>query len=108
MDSWRWEVFEGKLTPDQYNKRWWEIRKKIQGVIPGRERKNSTLFDPAAKFHIPSNIEYLRYFISYIIQFQFYEAMCTAAGQFDPKNNNSRPLYQCDFAGSKKVGTLLS
>lgn len=107
MDSWRWEAFEGKLTPQQYNSRWWELRTKNQGIKAPSDRSSTNLFDPAAKYHIVSNVEYLRYFISHILQFQFYESMCIAAGQFDPTNNETRPLYQCDFAGSKEAGELL-
>ena len=59
MDSWRWEVFEGKVTPEQYNTRWWEIRTANQGIVPPSPRDPSG-FDPAAKYHIVSNVEYLR------------------------------------------------
>ncbi len=106
MESWRWEVFSGKISPPQYNQRWWQLRQNNQGISPPNNRSLSSspnLFDPAAKYHIVANVEYLRYFISHILQFQFYEAMCIAAGQYNPRSPNSKPLYQCDFAGSKRV-----
>ncbi|CAG7829384.1 unnamed protein product, partial [Allacma fusca] len=62
--------------------------------------------DAAAKYHIVGNVEYIRYFISHILQFQFYEAMCIAAKEYDPNDENSKPLYQCDFAGNKDAGKL--
>ncbi|CAL8095791.1 unnamed protein product [Orchesella dallaii] len=107
MDSWRWEAFEGNLSPQKYNDRWWELRTQNQGIKSPSNRTSPNLFDPAAKYHIVSNVEYLRYFISHILQFQFYESMCIAAGQFDPESTTSKPLYQCDFSGSKEAGKLL-
>ncbi len=31
IDKWRWEVFSGQVTPENYNKAWWELRRKISG-----------------------------------------------------------------------------
>lgn len=52
-------------------------------------------------------INFFRYFVSYIVQFQFYEALCIEAGQYDPANPNGAPLYKCDFNGSKDAGAKL-
>ena len=35
---------------------------KNQGIVPPEER-NSSNFDPVAKFHIPNNTPYIRYFV---------------------------------------------
>jgi len=66
MDSWRWEVYEGKTTPEQYNTRWWELRTANQGIVPPSSR-DAASFDPAAKYHIVANVEYLRSEISNIL-----------------------------------------
>jgi peptidyl-dipeptidase A len=107
MESWRWEVLEGKTTQENYNRRWWEIRTRFQGVSPATPRPFSA-FDPAAKSQIPTNTAYFRYFLSYVLQFQIYEGLCIAAGEYDPTNQQSKPLYQCDFSGSVAAGQKLS
>jgi len=107
MDSWRWEVFEGKLNESNYNARWWELRKANQRISTPSDRSGPGLFDPAAKYHIVASVPYIRYFVSHILQFQFYESMCKAAGEFNPDSNTTKPLYQCDFAGSVEAGKVI-
>ncbi len=34
IDQWRWKVFSGEVTPAGYNKAWWDLRLKYQGVAP--------------------------------------------------------------------------
>ncbi|KAI5698388.1 hypothetical protein M8J75_006012 [Diaphorina citri] len=104
-DLWRWSVFNGSIPEDQYETAWWKLREEYQGVQPPMPRSEDD-FDPGSKYHIPNNVEYLRYFVSYISQFQFHKALCTEAGQFDPKNPLKTPLHQCDIYGSKKAGNL--
>ncbi|CAL1542879.1 unnamed protein product [Lymnaea stagnalis] len=96
IDMWRWSVFTGETKPADYNKHWWELRCRYQGVSSPVERKPSD-FDPGAKFHVPFNVPYLRYFISYVIQFQFHKAACDATGY-------KGPLHRCDINGSKEAG----
>ena len=96
VDKWRWEAFSGKITPAQWNDRWWELRTKYQGVASAVPRA-ATDFDPGAKYHVPGNTPYLRYFLSTILQFQFHRALCDAAGW-------KGPLYACSIHGSKEAG----
>ncbi|XP_072156019.1 angiotensin-converting enzyme isoform X2 [Bemisia tabaci] len=106
MDLWRWDVFRGQITKDHYNCAWWKLRTDIQGVEPPVDRSEDS-FDPGAKYHIVAGVEYLRYFVSFVIQFQFHQAMCEAAGQFDRRNPMSKPLHECDVYQSKEAGNLL-
>ncbi|KAI1884165.1 hypothetical protein AGOR_G00223630 [Albula goreensis] len=99
MDQWRWKVFDGRISEGEYNKEWWSLRLKYQGVCPPVPRTEED-FDAGAKYHIPANVPYVRYFISYVIQFQFHEALCRAA-------NHSGPLHTCDIYRSKEAGKLL-
>lgn len=99
VDSWRWGVFDGSIAPDAYNKGWWDLRLKYQGIAPPSERTEDH-FDPGAKYHIPGNTPYLRYFLSHIVQFQLHKAMCDAAG-FDG------PLHECSVYGSTEAGDAL-
>ena len=100
IDKWRWEVFAGKVTPDQYTKRWWELRGSYGGVMPPIAR-SATDFDPGAKYHVPGNVPYMRYFLAQVLEFQFYRAMCRAAG-------STGPLYRCSYYGSKEAGRKLN
>ncbi len=96
VDKWRWQVFSGAVPPERYNEAWWELKRRYQGVVPPRERP-ADAFDPGAKYHIPGDTPYMRYFLAHIMQFQFYAAMCDAAG-------HSGPLHECNFAGSEAAG----
>jgi peptidyl-dipeptidase A len=96
IDQWRWQVFSGAVPAEHYNAGWWKLREQYQGVAPPLARSEDD-FDPGAKYHVPGNVPYTRYFLSFVIQFQFQKALCEAAG-FDG------PLYQCDVYGSKEAG----
>ena len=99
IDQWRWDVFSGKVQPKDYNAAWWELRRKYQGVdAPGPRPADA--FDPGAKYHIPANVPYTRYFLARILQFQFHRALCKAAGQ-------TGPLNECSIYGNKEAGKKL-
>ncbi|KOC59071.1 Angiotensin-converting enzyme, partial [Habropoda laboriosa] len=106
MDKWRWMVFQGEVTPDNYNCNWWDLAETFQGIEPPVDRSEDD-FDPGAKYHIIADVEYIRYYISFIIQFQFHKALCIEAKQYDPHNLNSKPLHQCDIYNNKAAGNLL-
>jgi peptidyl-dipeptidase A len=96
VDQWRWGVLRGEVPPARYNERWWELRSEFQGLIPPVERP-ADAFDPGAKYHIPANVPYLRYFLSFIMQFQFHQAACELAGW-------EGPLHRCSIFGNEAVG----
>ncbi|HMF91600.1 MAG TPA: M2 family metallopeptidase [Candidatus Angelobacter sp.] len=100
IDQWRWKVFSGEITPEQYNKMWWELKAKYQGVAPPVERSEAD-FDPGAKYHVASNTPYTRYFLARILQFQFHRALCQTAGQ-------QGPLHRCSIYKSKAAGERLN
>ena len=96
IDQWRWAVFDGRIKPSQYNAAWWDLRRKYQGIAAPVPRSEQD-FDPGAKYHIPANVPYTRYFLSFILQFQFHKALCDAAGW-------RGPLYECSVYGSREAG----
>jgi peptidyl-dipeptidase A len=100
MDQWRWDVFSGKVPEDRWNAHWWELRRRFQGVDAPVARSEKD-FDPGAKYHIPANVPYARYFLAHVYQFQFHEALCRAAGQ-------KGPLHACSIYGSKAAGERLA
>ena len=100
VDQWRWKVFSGEIKPEDYNKAWWNLREKYQGVAAPAPRSEQD-FDAGAKYHVPANTPYARYFLAAILQFQFHRALCREAGF-------NGPLYQCSIYGNKKAGDKLN
>ena len=97
VDQWRWKVFNGEYSPNEYNKGWWELREKYQGLKPPVDRSEAN-FDPGAKYHIPGNTPYMRYFLAHILQFQFHKAACDMSGY-------EGALHSCSVYGNKTVGS---
>jgi len=99
IDQWRWKVFSGEIPPDRYNQAWWELRRKYQGVAPPVARSEAD-FDPGAKYHVAANVPYTRYFLAFILQFQFHRALAHEAGC-------TGPLNRCSIYGSQAAGKRL-
>jgi peptidyl-dipeptidase A len=100
IDQWRWKVYSGEIKPADYNTAWWQLREKYQGIAPPVPRK-ATDFDPGAKYHVPANVPYTRYFLADILQFQLHRGLCQAAGQ-------TGPLNRCSIYGNKAAGERLN
>jgi peptidyl-dipeptidase A len=96
VDQWRWKVFSGEIKPEEYNAAWWQLREQYQGVSMPVARSEED-FDPGAKYHIPGNTPYTRYFLAFLLQFQFQKALCKEAGF-------TGPLHECDTYASKAAG----
>ncbi len=99
VDRWRWDVFSGKTPPSRYQAAWWELRRRLQGVAPPAPRGEGD-FDPGAKYHVPANVPYTRYFLARILQFQFHRALCRIAG-------HRGPLHACSVRGNAEAGRRL-
>ena len=100
VDKWRWGVFDGSIPTTGYNKGWVDLKQQYQGIVPPVPRSEAD-FDPGAKYHIPGNTPYARYFLARILQFQFYKAACDMSGW-------KGPLHRCSFYGNKAVGARLN
>jgi peptidyl-dipeptidase A len=100
IDQWRWDVYSGAVTPADYNKAWWERRLKYQGVAPTTPR-GEEFFDPGAKYHVPANYSYTRYFLAHILQFQFHRELSKIAGC-------KTDLHRCSIYDSKEAGRRLN
>ena len=96
VDKWRWDVFSGKVGPERYNEHWWTLRRHYQGIAPAVARA-ATDFDPGAKYHVPANVPYMRYFLAAVLQFQFHRALCRIAG-------HQGPLVECSIYGNQAAG----
>jgi peptidyl-dipeptidase A len=99
IDQWRWQVFSGQVKPDAYNAAWWDLRQKYQGVAAPSPR-GEEFFDPGAKYHVPNNTPYARYFLAAVLQFQFHRALAKASGC-------TMPLHRCSIYGNKEAGERL-
>jgi peptidyl-dipeptidase A len=99
IDQWRWKVFNGEFTEEEYNTGWWQLRNKYQGVKAPTERAASD-FDPGAKYHIPGGTPYTRYFLAHLLEFQFHRELCKVAG-------NTGPLHRCSIYNNKEAGAKL-
>ena len=100
VDQWRWKVFSGAIGPEEYNEGWWDLRTEYQGIRAPVPRSEAD-FDPGAKYHIPANTSYTRYFLADILQFQFHRALCEVAGV-------EGPLHRCSIFGSLEAGERLN
>jgi len=100
VDQWRFDVFKGALTEAGYNDHWWKLRRDIQGVAPPIARAADE-FDPGAKYHVPANVPYTRYFLATILQFQLHRGLCKAMGY-------EGPLHKCSIYGNAEAGKKLA
>ena len=96
IDEWRWKVFAGEVTPENYNQAWWDLRREYQGIEAPVERSEAD-FDPGSKYHVPSNTSYTRYFLAHVLQFQLQRSLCEIAG-------HEGELQACSIYGSKEAG----
>ena len=96
LDKWRSGVFNGEIKEEELNSSWWKLRKQYQGISTNEERSEE-YFDPGAKYHIPGNTPYTRYYLARIMQYQFHEALCNEA-KFDG------PLHECSIYGNEDAG----
>jgi peptidyl-dipeptidase A len=101
VDKWRWGVFSGKISPADYNKAWWDLRREYQGIAPPSGERSEADFDPGAKYHVAANVPYARYFLAAVLQFQFHRALCRATGY-------SGPLNRCSIYNNKDAGARLN
>jgi peptidyl-dipeptidase A len=99
VDRWRWQVFAGEVDPRDYNELWWQLREKYQGVAAPDKRPGDA-FDAAAKFHVPGNVPFIRYFLARILQFQFHRSLCEIAG-------DKGPVHHCSIYGNPQAGNGL-
>ncbi|WP_301749247.1 M2 family metallopeptidase [uncultured Erythrobacter sp.] len=100
LDRYRWGLFDGSIPEAATNTGWNDLRREYQGVVPPVERDVAG-FDAGAKYHIPGNVSYTRYFLARLLQFQFYKAACDTAGW-------KGPLHRCSIYGNKEVGAKLN
>jgi peptidyl-dipeptidase A len=99
IDVWRWGVFDGSIPPEEYNRTWWEHRRRYQGIAPPTPRGEEE-FDPGAKAHVATNTPYMRYFLAAILHYQFHRGLARTIAW-------SGPLHRCSVYGRREAGARL-
>uniref|UniRef100_A0A8C5LTG2 Angiotensin-converting enzyme n=1 Tax=Leptobrachium leishanense TaxID=445787 RepID=A0A8C5LTG2_9ANUR len=99
LEQWRWKVFRGEITKENWMKEWWRMKRELVGVVEPFPR-DETYCDPPALFHVANDYSFIRYYTRTIYQFQFQDALCAAA-------NHEGPLHSCDITGSLEAGKKL-
>ncbi|CAF0791335.1 unnamed protein product [Adineta steineri] len=99
LDIWRWSVYNGSIQPFQYNKQYWNLVCKYQGMKPAKPR-HEKYFDAGTKLHVAFDLSYIKYFLAHVFQFQIFDVLCQEAG-------HTGPLHLCDLHGSIAAGKKL-
>ncbi len=100
MTEFEYELYSKNLPKDEYNKKWWELVKKYQGIEPPTSR-GEEFCDAATKTHINDDAaQYYDYALSYITLFQFHNHISKEILKQDPRFTN--------YYGNKEVGDYLT
>ncbi|XP_074048496.1 angiotensin-converting enzyme 2 isoform X2 [Macrotis lagotis] len=99
LEKWRWMVFKGEISKEEWMKKWWEMKREIVGVVEPLPH-DETYCDPAALFHVANDYSFIRYYTRTIYQFQFHKALCRIA-------QPSADLHKCDITNSIDAGRKL-
>ncbi|CAG7731885.1 unnamed protein product, partial [Allacma fusca] len=107
IDNYRWKIFDGTISDDKLTREWVDMRARYQGIVPAVKR-NETDFDPGAKYHVPASTPYIRYFVSFILQFQLHQKFCEMAGNQAVYNCNIGPSAQNPTDAGEALQKLLA
>ena len=100
MTEFEYSLYAKNLPVDQFNSKWWEIKKKYQGIIPPNER-GEDYCDACTKTHINNDpAQYYDYALSIVTLFQLHDHIAKKILKQDPHNTN--------YWGSKETGKFLT
>lgn len=99
MTEFEHSLYAENLPIDQFNSKWWEIKKKYQGIVPPSDR-GEEYCDPCTKTHINNDpAQYYDYALSIVTLFQLHDYIAKNILKQDPHNTN--------YWGSKETGDFL-
>lgn len=99
MTEFEYNLYSKNLPEDQYNKLWWELVKRFQGIEPAAPR-GEDYCDAATKTHINDDAaQYYDYSMSNVLLFQFHQHIANNILKQDPHATN--------YWGNKGVGDFL-
>ncbi len=93
-------LYVDRLPEDQFNKTWWDLAKKYQGIVPPSPR-GEQFCDAATKTHINDDpAQYYDYALSYIILYQLHNHIAENILGESPRATN--------YYGRKEIGDFLT
>lgn len=99
MSEFEKSLYTDNLPENEFNKKWWALAKKYQGIVPPTER-GEEYCDAASKTHINDDAaQYYDYALSYVILFQLHDHIAKEILKQDPR--------ACNYYGNKEVGNFL-
>lgn len=99
MSHFEAELYDRNLPKDQYNRRWWELVQRYQGIAPPATR-GEEYCDPCTKTHINDDAaQYYDYAIANVLLFQLHDHIARKILHQDPHATN--------YYGSRAVGDFL-
>ena len=99
MTQFEKSLYTYNLSQDEFNKKWWELKAKYQGIIPPSDR-GEEFCDAASKTHINNDAaQYYDYALSYAILFQLHNHVATNILKQDPRATN--------YYGSREIGDFM-
>ena len=100
MTEFERDLYASELPTNQWNKRWWELKAKYQGIAPPSDRSEEWC-DAATKTHINNDpAQYYDYALSYILLFQLHDHIARNILKEDPHDTN--------YFARKDVGRFLA
>ena len=92
-------LYNQNLPADQFNQKWWTLKKDYQGIEPP-SRRGENFCDAASKTHISDDAaQYYDYALSYVLLFQFHN--------YISKNILGQDPHATNYYGSQEVGEFL-
>jgi peptidyl-dipeptidase A len=99
MSEFEKSLYSDNLSEAEFNKRWWELVKEYQGVVPPTNR-DEKYCDAATKTHINDDpAQYYDYALSYVLLFQLHQHIAKNILNQEPRATN--------YWGNKEVGVFL-
>jgi peptidyl-dipeptidase A len=88
MTDFEYEIYANNLSENQFNQKWWELKKKYQGIVPPMDR-GEEFCDATSKTHISDDAaQYYDYALSTVLLFQFHDYIANEILQENPHATN--------------------
>jgi peptidyl-dipeptidase A len=99
MTHWEADIYARNLPPEQWNARWWQYVRDLQGVEPPAARGEEWC-DAATKTHINDTpCYYHSYAFATVLKFQLHDYIA--------RKILHQPPQTCNYADNKEVGAFL-
>jgi peptidyl-dipeptidase A len=99
MTEFEYELYTNNLPKEKFNEKWWELKKKYQGIVPPAER-GEEYCDATSKTHINNDAaQYYDYALSTVIFFQLHNHIA--------KNILHEDARATNYFGRREVGDFL-